>query len=279
MSARPLLAVDGDSLAHRAFHALPSSIKDGAGQPANMIVGFARMLLSVWESERPRAVFVGWDTLTQPTYRHELLPGYQAGRDFPPELTGQLDRLPELVESIGFMWAKEAGYEADDFLAAVVKGEEEHERKTLVLTSDRDLFQLASKRTTLLMPKRGVSELLRVGPAEVRERYGVDPAQVADFIALRGDPSDRLPGAKGVGPQRAAALLQKQGTLDAALENGGFPDEAEQLRKYLQIARLQYDAPVSGIPDAEPDLLRGAELAARWGLKGIEERLRSLADG
>jgi len=268
-----------DSLAHRAFHALPSSIKDGAGQPANMIVGFARMLLSVWESERPRAVFVGWDTLTQPTYRHELLPGYQAGRDFPPELTGQLDRLPELVESIGFMWAKEAGYEADDFLAAVVKGEEEHERETLVLTSDRDLFQLASKRTTLLMPKRGVSELLRVGPAEVRERYGVDPAQVADFIALRGDPSDRLPGAKGVGPQRAAALLQKQGTLDAALENGGFPDEAEQLRKYLQIARLQYDAPVSGIPDAEPDFLRGAELAARWGLKGIEERLRSLADG
>jgi DNA polymerase I len=279
MSARPLLAVDGDSLAHRAFHALPSSIKDGAGQPANMIVGFTRMLLSVWESERPRAVFVGWDTLTQPTYRHELLPGYQAGRDFPPELTGQLDRLPELVEAIGFVWAKEPGYEADDFLAAAVMEEEKHKRETLVLTSDRDLFQLASDRTTLLMPKRGVSELLRVGPAEVRERYGVDPAQVADFIALRGDPSDRLPGAKGVGPQRAAALLKKHGTLDAALQEGGFPDQAEQLRTYLQIARLQYEAPISEIPDAEPDFLRGAELAARWGLKGIEERLRSLAGG
>jgi DNA polymerase-1 len=279
VSARPLLAVDGDSLAHRAFHALPSSIKDGAGRQANMIVGFARMLLSVWESERPRAVFVGWDTLTQPTYRHELLPGYQAGRDFPPALTEQLDRLPELVESVGFVWAKEAGYEADDFLAAAVAQEEEHGRETLVLTSDRDLFQLASRRTTLLMPKRGVSELLRVGPAEVRERYGVDPAQVADFIALRGDPSDRLPGAKGVGPQRAATLLKKHGSLDAALQDGGFPDQAEQLRTYLRIARLQYHAPVSKIPDVEPDFLRGAELAAQWGLKGIEERLRSLAGG
>jgi DNA polymerase I len=279
VSARPLLAVDGDSLAHRAFHALPSSIKDGAGRQANMIVGFARMLLSVWESERPRAVFVGWDTLTQPTYRHELLPGYQAGRDFPPALTEQLDRLPELVESVGFVWAKEAGYEADDFLAAAVAQEEEHGRETLVLTSDRDLFQLASRRTTLLMPKRGVSELLRVGPAEVRERYGVDPAQVADFIDLRGDPSDRLPGAKGVGPQRAATLLKKHGSLDAALQDGGFPDQAEQLRTYLRIARLQYHAPVSEIPDVEPDFLRGAELAAQWGLKGIEERLRSLAGG
>ena len=194
-------------------------------------------------------------------------------------MTGQLDRLPELVEAIGFVWAKEPGYEADDFLAAAVKAEEKHERETLVLTSDRDLFQLASERTTLLMPKRGVSELLRVGPAEVRERYGVDPAQVADFIALRGDPSDRLPGAKGVGPQRAAALLKKHGTLDAALEEGGFPDQAEQLRTYLKIARLQYEAPISEIPDAEPDFLHGAELAARWGLKGIEERLRSLAGG
>ena len=279
MSPRPLLVVDGDALAHRAFHALPSSIKDGAGRPANMIVGFARMLLSVWESEQPRAVFVGWDTLTQPTYRHELLDGYQGGRDFPPELTEQLDRLPELVGAIGFVWAKEAGYEADDFLAAAVMQEEEHGRETLVLTSDRDLFQLASDRTTLLMPKRGVSEMLRVGPPEVRERYGVEPEQVADFIALRGDPSDRIPGAKGVGPQRAAAVIQKHGTLDAALENGGFPNEAEQLRTYLRIARLQYHAPVPEIPDAEPSFLRGAELAARWGLKGIDERLRSLAGG
>ncbi len=215
MSARPLLAVDGDALAHRAFHALPSSIKDGAGRPANMIVGFARMLLSVWESEQPRAVFVGWDTLTQPTYRHKLLPGYQAGRDFPPELTEQLDRLPELVEAIGFVWAKGEGYEADDFLAAAVMQEEDHGRETLVLTSDRDLFQLASERTTLLMPKRGVSEMLRVGPAEVRERYGIEPEQVADFIALRGDPWDGVPGENGVGPMRAAAFLLTLCTLVA----------------------------------------------------------------
>ena len=222
---------------------------------------------------------MGWDTLTKPTYRHELLPGYQAGRDFPPELTGQLDRLPELVESIGFMSAKEAGYEADDFLAAVVKAR--GRARTRDARPDERPRSLPARKQANDPPHAETrrQRAARVGPEEVRERYGVDPAQVADFIALRGDPSDRLPGAKGVGPQRAAALLQKQGTLEAALENGGFPDEAEQLRKYLQIARLQYDAPVSEIPDAEPNFLRGAELAARWGLKGIEERLRSLADG
>ena len=120
-----------------------------------MIVGFANMLLTVWENERPRAVFVGWDTIGIPTYRHELLEGYQSGRDFPPVLTSQLDRLPELCEALGFPWGKEAGFEADDFLAAAVQVEEERGGTTLVLTSDRDLFQLASERTTLVMPVRG----------------------------------------------------------------------------------------------------------------------------
>jgi hypothetical protein len=140
-----------------------------------MLVGFANMLLSVWDAERPRTVFVGFDSIGHPTYRHELLPQYQSGRDFPPELTDQLDRLPDFVEALGFPWAKAAGYEADDFLAAAVLQEEDRSGETLVLTSDRDLFQLASEKTTILMPKRGVSELQRVGPAEVRERYGVDP--------------------------------------------------------------------------------------------------------
>ncbi len=126
---KPLLAVDGDSLAHRAYHALPSSIRDAEGNQANMIVGFANMLVTVWENERPRAVFVGWDTIGIPTYRHELLEGYQSGRDFPPELTSQLDRLPELCEALGFPWAKEAGFEADDFLAAAVLAEESAGRR------------------------------------------------------------------------------------------------------------------------------------------------------
>jgi 5'-3' exonuclease len=280
VSDRPLLAVDGDSLAHRAYHALPSSIKDAEGAQANMLVGFANMLLSVWEGQRPRAVFVGFDTITVPTYRHELLPGYQAGRDFPPELTSQLDRLPELCSALGFAWAKEAGFEADDFLAAAVDQEESRGGAALVLTSDRDLFQLASRRTTLVMPVKGVSEMNRVGPAEVKDRYGVEPSQVPDLIALRGDNSDRIPGARGIGEKRAATILQTHGTLDAAIEDGLFQEQADALRLYLRIARLQYHAPVPAeLPDKEPDFGRGAELAERWGLNRLAERLRGLAAG
>jgi len=274
MAVRPLLAVDGDNLAHRAYHALPSSIKGGDGKPANMIVGFANMLIRAWEAEEPRTVFVAFDTLTVPTYRHELLPAYQSGRDFPRDLTDQLDRLPDFVDALGFPWAKEAGYEADDFLAAAVASEEKRKGSSLVLTNDRDLFQLASPRTTILHPKRGVSELQRVGPAEVRERYGVEPERVPDFIALRGDPSDRIPGAPGVGPGRAAAIVKKHGSLEAALEAGGFPTIADQLREYLRIATLQYDAPMRKLPDVAPNWKRAAKLTEAWGLGGLSKRLR-----
>src|ERR671914_1651152 len=156
MASPPLLAVDGDNLAHRAWHALPKSIKGGDGLPGNVIVGFTNMLVSVWEAEKPRTVFVGFDSVGEPTYRNELLEGYQAGRDFPPELTSQLDRLPELVEALGFTYAKGAGYEADDFLAAAVAAEEARGGSAVVLTTDRDLFQLPCPKTTVLRPKKGV---------------------------------------------------------------------------------------------------------------------------
>ncbi|MDQ3866831.1 MAG: 5'-3' exonuclease [Actinomycetota bacterium] len=274
---RPLLAVDGDSLAHRAFHALPDSIRGSDGEPANMLVGFANMLLRVWEAEDPRTVFVGFDSVGEPTYRHRLLPGYQGGRDFPCELTAQLDRLPALVEALGFAWAKQAGFEADDFVAAAVMREEEVGGTAVVLTSDRDLFQLASERTTILLPRRGVTELERVGPKEVRERYGVDPDQVPDFVALRGDTADRIPGARGVGASRAATILGTHETVDAAIEAGVFQDQAEDLRLYVRLTRLQYHAPVPELPSAQPSWSTGAELAERWGLGKLAERLRERA--
>jgi DNA polymerase-1 len=274
---RPLLTVDGDNLAHRAWHALPKSIKGGDGQPGNVIVGFLNMLISVWEAEEPRTVFVGFDSVGEPTYRNELLPEYQAGRDFPFGLTNQLDRLPQLVEALGFAQAKGVGYEADDFLAAAVAAEEARKGKALVLTTDRDLFQLASPKTTILRPTRGVSELARVGPAEVREIYGIEPSQVPDFVALRGDPSDKIPGAPGVGPGRAAAIIKAHGSLDAALEAGGFPTIAEDLRKYLRMTRLQYEAPIPQLPDARPTWERGAELVESWGHAALGKRLRDRA--
>ena len=206
----PLLVVDGDSFAHRAYHAIPKSIRRGDGGAGNMLYGFSNMLLRLWNDERPRTVLVAWDSLETPTYRHEALAVYQSGREFEPDLLDQLALMPALVASAGLAVAKAPGYEADDFLGAAVASEEAAGRTVLVATSDRDAFQLASDKTTILQPVRGEAPA-RIGPAEVRERYGVDPEQVPDFIALRGDPSDRIPGARGVGPKRAADLFTQYG--------------------------------------------------------------------
>src|SRR5262249_13464649 len=210
---RPLLAVDGDSFAHRAYHALPKSILGRGRRPAGAILGFANMLLRLYREERPRAVVIGWDTYEAPTYRHQTFEAYQSGREFDDALIEQLDILPEFVAACGFANAKRAGYEADDFIASAAAGEERRGGTALVASRDRDSFQLASAGTIILYPVRGIG-LARIGPAEVRERYGVDPAQVADFIALRGDPSDKLPGAPGVGATGAATLLRKYGSLE-----------------------------------------------------------------
>ncbi len=273
---RPLLAIDGDSLAHRAYHGLPKSIRRAEGRPGGAIVGFANMLVRLWQDERPRAVFVGWDTLEAPTYRHEAFAGYQGGREFDPDLLEQLPLLPELVDAFGFARAKTAGYEADDFLAAAVLFEEERGGRAVVATSDRDAFQLVSERTTVLQPVRGVSQLARIGPAEVRERYGVEPHQVPDFIALRGDPSDRLPGASGIGPKKAAEVVNRYGSLEEALAAGRFGSEAGDLRLYRRLATLDPTAPLPELTDGTPTWESASQLARRWGLSGLAERLAAL---
>jgi DNA polymerase-1 len=263
--------VDGDSLAHRAYHALPKSIR------LNAVVGFSNMLLGLWDAEKPRAVLVGWDSIGSPTYRNEAFEAYQSGREFDESLLEQLDLLPELVEALGFAAAKAPGYEADDFMAAAVAAQAKSRGRTLVATSDRDLFQLASARTIILQPVRGVSEIARIGPDEVRERYGVDPEQVPDFIALRGDPSDKLPGARGVGPKTAADILRQFDTLEEALEAGRFAAQADELRVYRRIAAMDADAPIPALPDVQPDWHAGAEVARGWGLNQLAERLEKRA--
>jgi DNA polymerase-1 len=270
---RPLLVIDGDSLAHRAYHALPKTIRRAEGKPSNAIVGFTNFLLGLWDSEQPRAVVVGWDTLEVPTYRHEAFESYQGGREFDDELLDQLAMLPQLVEAFGFASAKAAGYEADDFLAAAVAAEEKRRGTAVVATSDRDSFQLASQRTTILQPVRGVSELTRIGPAEVRERYGVEPAQVVDFIALRGDPSDRLPGAPGVGPKKAADLLRQYGSLEEAIAAGRFTALAEELRLYRRIASLDASAPLPPLSDQTPTWAEASSLLSSWGMNAVAERV------
>jgi exodeoxyribonuclease-3 len=272
---RPLLVIDGDSFAHRSYHALPKDILRDRGRPAGAILGFANQLIRLYRAEQPRAVLVAWDTLEAPTYRHEEFPAYQSGREFDYELLEQLTLIPKFVVACGFANAKHAGYEADDFLAAAAAAEERRGGSVLIASGDRDTFQLASAKTTILYPVRA-GEMARIGPAQVRERYGVEPDQVPDFIALRGDPSDKLPGAPGVGPAGAAALLRKYGSLAALLKAGRFPSHAESLKLFRAIATMDRKAPLPGVARQMPTWSKAAALARKWHLAQLARRLDDL---
>ena len=263
-----LLAVDGDSFAHRAYHSMPKSIRH------NAVVGFTNMLLGLYRQTQPAAVLVGWDTLEVPTYRHESFAAYQSGRVFDQALLDQLALLPGLSTAFGFAVGKAPGYEADDFLAAAAAA---WPGPVLVATSDRDAFQLVSDRVTILQPVRGVSEIARIGVAEVRERYGVDPEQVPDLIALRGDPSDKLPGARGVGPKKAAELLARYRTLEDALADGRFAAEAQELRLYRRIAQMDASAPLPLLADQAPTWAEASAFLRELGLEASAKRVDSLA--
>jgi DNA polymerase I len=272
---RPLLVVDGDSFAHRAYHGVPKSIRRHGNKGGGAIVGFANFLLRLYAQEKPRAVLVGWDTLDAPTYRHQALETYQSGRVFDAELLDQLDVLPQFVAACGFAYAKAPGYEADDFLAAAVAQEERRGGMAIVASGDRDAFQLASDKTTILQPVRA-GEMARIGPADVRERYGVDPDQVPDFIALRGDPSDKIPGVPGIGPKGAASLLRRHGSLEAALAQGSFAVQAEKLRLYRSIATMDASAPLPSLDDQTPTWRAAAALAREWELNQLADRLAAI---
>jgi len=273
---RPLLVIDGDSFAHRAYHALPKSILSRGSRPAGAILGFANFLLKFYRTEQPRAVLVGWDTVDAPTYRHAQFPAYQSGREFDDELIEQLDALPEFVAACGFANAKASGYEADDFLASAAAAEERRGGTVLVASGDRDTFQLASPSTTILYPVRA-GEIARIGPAEVRLRYGVDPHQVPDFIALRGDPSDKLPGVAGLGAAGAAQVLHTYGTLENALRAGRFPAQAKSLRLFRSIATMDRKARLPRLSEQKPTWRKAADLARQWELKQLAKRLEELA--
>jgi DNA polymerase-1 len=279
-SRAPLLLIDGDSLTHRAYHG--SRPLEGAdGRPINALHGFAVMLLALVRTERPRAVLVCWDTLTVPTYRHRLWPPYQSGRDFDDEILEQLDRAPELVTAFGFAAAKAGGFEADDLLAAAASGERAAGGTALVVTSDRDAYQLVSERVTVLAPRSGAYAPDRIGPAEVVERYGVRPSQVPDFIALRGDPSDKLPGARGIGAKGAAELLGRYDSLEAIVEHAAElrPRQAEAVRDPLlatfkRIATMDAGAPARPPADATLDVVGAIAHCDRIGDTRLADRLR-----
>jgi DNA polymerase I len=272
---RPLLVIDGDSFAHRSYHGVPKSVRRRGNKGGGAVLGFANFLLRLYGQEKPRAVLVGWDTLDAPTYRHRALATYQSGRAFDAELLDQLDVLPQFVAACGFAYAKAPGYEADDFLAAAAAQEERRGGTAIVASGDRDAFQLASDKTTILQPVRA-GEMARIGPAEVRERYGVEPKQVPDFIAIRGDPSDKIPGLAGVGPKGAASLLRRYASLEAALAHGSFAAQAEQLRLYRSIATMDASAPLPPLDDQTPTWGTAAALAREWDLNQLADRLTAI---
>jgi DNA polymerase I len=275
---RPLLAVDGDNFAHRAYHGVPKTIRRAGDRPAGAIIGFANFLLRLHQVEQPRAVLVGWDTLDVANFRQRLFPAYQSGRVFDAAVLEQLALIPDFVRACGFANGKVPGFEADDFLAAAAAYEERRGGTVLVASGDRDAFQLASAATTILHPLKA-GQMARIGPAEVLDRYGVEPRQVPDFIALRGDPSDKLPGARGIGARTAANLLRQYDTLEGVLANGQFAEEAEPLRLYKRIATMDPAAPLPALDDQTPTWATAAALAHEWGLPRLAERIRDIERG
>ena len=274
----PLLVIDGDSFAHRAYHGVPKSVRRAGGKAGNAVLGFTNYVLRLVEAEKPRAVFVGWDKLSEANWRAKELDGYQGGRIFEPEIVEQLDVLPEFIAEFGFLYGKGGNYEADDWIASAASAEEKRGGTALVASGDRDSFQLASEAVTILHPVKG-GEMARIGPAEVVERYGVQPAQVPDFIALRGDPSDKIPGAKGIGAVTAASLLKRYATLEDMLTDGKFANQAGDLRLYKRIATMVRDIKLPPIKSVPPDWAAGAALARKWELNGLADRLEKLAAG
>lgn len=273
----PLLIIDGDNLGHRAYHSTPKTVKNDSGLTINAIVGFFSMLLRIWQEENPRAVFVGWDTLGVDTYRNKLWPPYQSGRAFDREIVLQLDLLPDICRSFGFGVGKAAGFEADDFMASAAVAEAANGGTALILTTDRDSYQLVSERITVLSPKRGTRELERIGIHQVVDYFGVLPEQVPDFKALSGDSSDKIPGLPGIGPKSAAALLLKHGTLENILDSWAKPEEAELARKFREVACVRLDASIELPPDGPPHWRSGAERLRQVGANNLADRVEALA--
>jgi 5'-3' exonuclease len=284
LAADPLLLADVPWLLYRAFFSLPKSIKGADGKPVNALLGTVNALLNATETCHPRAVVACFGA-EQAAYRVELYPPYHAHRDpMPPELATQWERAPELLASLGWSVSDSEDLEADDTMGSLAAAEAGAGGRALILSGDRDMFQAVNDRVAILELKKGAAPI-EVGPEQVRERYGIDPALVPDFIALRGDPSDGLPGAPGIGAKTAAELLRKHGSLEDILAAAENPDttlrprhaatllhHADLLRTFKQVATL-VPTKVKPPPDTPTDFAQGAIKARGFGMEGLAARL------
>ena len=225
MATGRLLLLDGHSLAYRAFYALPvDNFSTVSGQPTNAVYGFTSMLINALRDIDPTHVAVAFD-VSRATFRSEAYEGYKATRaKTPDEFRGQVDLVRDVLTAMGIRYLEREGYEADDLIATLATQAEAAGLETAIITGDRDTFQLVSGATTVLYPRKGVSDLARMTPEAVQEKYGLTPAQYADFAALRGDPSDNLPGIPGVGEKTATKWIVEYGSLT------GLVDHVEEIR-------------------------------------------------
>jgi 5'-3' exonuclease len=288
MTTAPLLVVDAPSMLFRAFYALPDSIQGKDGQPVNALLGTANLVLREVEDHDPRAVALcfGPDAAD---YRLELFEGYHVDRPEVPEgLQPQFADARDFFEAFGWTVAVSETLEADDLLGSYARREADQGGRVLVMTGDRDMFQCAGERVSVLYVRTGARGAEVVGPEEVRRRYGVPPELVPDFIALRGDPSDGIPGAKGIGEKTAAELLHRHGSLEAALEGAireskpsvrtALLEQREELVRFKEIATLR-DVDLEPPPDRPTDFAGAARAARDRGMERLARRLEGLAGG
>jgi len=292
MSANPkrLLLIDGHSMAYRAFYALPvENFKTSAGQPTNAIYGFASMLINLIKEEKPTHIAVAFD-VSRKTFRTERFPEYKANRaSTPDEFRSQMSHINEMIESFGIKHFEVEGFEADDIIATLAKAAELKGFETLICTGDRDSFQLVNNKTTVLYPKKGVTEMSRMTPAAVVEKYGLTPEQYPDFAALRGDPSDNLPSVPGVGEKTATKWIVDYGSLEKLLENSKeiTGKVGESLRANIEVVKLNRELTHLlddiKLPSDVEDLTWSGFDASAMGLffekleiRALKERIKSL---
>jgi 5'-3' exonuclease len=280
----PLLVVDAPSLMYRAFFALPASITDADGHPVNALLGTTNLVLFVIERYAPRAVVMCWGA-EKAAYRAELYAPYHADRPpMPPELERQWLDAPGFFGAFGWTSASDGQLEADDLLGSLAQVETDAGGQTLIFTGDRDMFQCVGEQVTVLFPRGGKDGPEVVDAPGVRERYGIEPEQVPDFIALRGDPSDGLPGAKGIGAKTARDLLRAHGTLEAVIAAAGKPGamtprqagalttDPGALHAFKDIATLRM-IDLARPADRPLDREGGAAAARERGMNRLAERL------
>jgi DNA polymerase I len=295
VSDSPLLLIDGHSLAFRAFFALPDSIATDKGLPTNALYGLAAMMMKMLGEERPGRVVVAWDA-PGPTFRHDIDPDYKGTRAATPDLfREQAAYFRPLMQAFGFVNVELPGYEADDIIGTLARRAAGAGERVVILTGDRDAFQLVDDRISVMATGRGVTDTTLYTPDAVRERYGIGPELMVDFRGMVGDPSDNLKGVPGIGEKGAATLLQKYGSLDEILAHApeqtpkrreALTEHAETARRTREMARIDLDAPVPLDLDAVPPLDFGPErmaalreMFALLQFGTLSRRLGDLADG